>query len=186
MLVQTPKISKIIKFSFLNWISFGYVQKQKILVLTSSKQRKYYLIPFFVTCSTSKSNLFLDGFIKNKLELAKFNFFFSMLSDFKKNVNIYIKKKLKLKGLGLKINLSFDLKRLEFKLGFSHLIFILIPNREVKVTLQKSFLVVEGFDKVIVGNFVSRLRCLKVPDSYKGKGFWYPYEKENLKVIKKK
>jgi ribosomal protein L6P/L9E len=186
MLGQTSKISKIIKFSFLNWVSFGYVQKQKILILTNSKQRKYYVIPFFVTCGTSKSNLFLDGFTKDKQELAKFNLFFVILSDFKKNLNIYIKKKLKLKGLGLKINLSFDSKFLEFKLGFSHLIFILIPKREVKITLQKNFLVVEGFDRVTLGNFVSRLRSLKVPDSYKGKGFWYPYEKENFKAIKKK
>jgi len=27
---------------------------------------------------------------------------------------------------------------------------------------------------------------LKVPDSYKGKGFWYKYEIENLKEVKKK
>jgi len=89
MLGQTSKISKIIKFSFLNWVSFGYVQKQKILILTNSKQRKYYVIPFFVTCATSKSNLFLDGFTKDKQELAKFNLFFVILSDFKKNLNTY-------------------------------------------------------------------------------------------------
>ena len=44
---------------------------------------------------------------------------------------------------------------------------------------------VEGFDKVTVGNFVNKIRNLKFPDSYKGKGFWYKNEVIKLKEINK-
>jgi large subunit ribosomal protein L6 len=180
------QINKTIEFPFLNWVSFGYIQKKKILILTSNNDRKYYVIPTFVTCSTKKSNLLLNGLVKDKNDLTKFNLFFTILSDLKKSINIYTKKKLKLKGLGLKTNLSSDSNFLELKLGYSHIIRIAIPKDKIKITIQKNFVVVEGFDKVIVGDFVSKLRSLKIPDSYKGKGFWYPYEKESFKVIKKK
>ena len=88
--------------------------------------------------------------------------------------------------MGLKTNLSSDSNFLELKLGYSHIIRIAIPKDKIKITIQKNFVVVEGYDKVIVGDFLSKLRSLKIPDSYKGKGFWYPYEKESFKVIKKK
>ena len=54
------------------------------------------------------------------------------------------------------------------------------------MNIQKNIISVEGSDSVVVGNFTNKIRSLKIPDSYKGKGFWYKSEKEKLKEIKKK
>ena len=47
-------------------------------------------------------------------------------------------------------------------------------------------LLIEGKNKVTVGNFANKIKCLKTPDCYKGKGFSYKYEEIILKKIKKK
>jgi len=62
-----------------------------------------------------------------------------------------------------------------------------LPNEKqnFKVVLDKNTLTIEGVDKVKVGNFVNKIRNLKLPDSYKGKGFWYKNEVIKLKEINK-
>ena len=71
-------------------------------------------------------------------------------------------------------------------MGFSHLISLEIPQKGIYISVQKNVVCVEGIDPVKVGNFANKIRSLRVPDSYKGKGFWYKYEEENLKEVKKK
>jgi ribosomal protein L6P/L9E len=51
--------------------------------------------------------------------------------------------------------------------------------------VNKNILTFEGFDPVAVGNFANKVRSLKFPDVYKGKGFWYKNEVRSLKEIKK-
>lgn len=186
MLKSIITINKSINISSFDSLSFCIVENKKIIVLSNIKQIKYFLIPDFIVCKTTTTELHFICILKEKQQLVQLNLFFNLLLEFKKRKYVSVKKKLKLKGLGFRINLSSDLKFIELKLGYSHSISILIPENTVKVTIQKNILIVEGFDKVEVGNFLNRIRLLKTPDSYKGKGFWYPYEKENLKVIKKK
>lgn len=90
-----------------------------------------------------------------------------------------------LKGLGYKAVLKNDDSVLELKIGYSHTISLPIKKDMLKIILDKNNLTVEGFDKVTVGNFVNKIRNLKFPDSYKGKGFWYKNEVIKLKEINK-
>ena len=46
-------------------------------------------------------------------------------------------------------------KKLELKLGFSAIISLPIPTHEVKVTVNKNTLSLEGFDPAAVGNFAT-------------------------------
>jgi large subunit ribosomal protein L6 len=95
------------------------------------------------------------------------------------------RKKLLLKGLGYKAVLKNEESVLELKIGYSHVIAVPITKESIKVIIDKNTLIVEGFDKVEVGNFVNKIRNLKLPDSYKGKGFWYKNEVIKLKEINK-
>lgn len=96
-----------------------------------------------------------------------------------------IRKQLVLKGLGFRGILAADSSFLEFKLGFSHLIKVSTLVNELKVTMNNTLLIVEGVDASKVGNFLKKIKNLKAPDSYKGKGFWYKNESKLLKEIKK-
>lgn len=108
-----------------------------------------------------------------------------MLQDYLKRLEKPFKKKLLLKGLGYKAVLKNDETVLELKIGYSHSISLPIEKQNVKVILDKNTLTVEGTNKTKVGNFVNKIRNLKLPDRYKGKGFWYKNEVIQLKEINK-
>ena len=90
-----------------------------------------------------------------------------------------------LKGLGYRITIIENRTKIEFKIGFSHLIRLSIPNG-IKAKGKKNLLHLECKNKILLGNFVDKIVSLKLPDSYKGKGFWFKYQTKTLKIIKKK
>jgi large subunit ribosomal protein L6 len=183
----TNSIIKNIEIPFLKSISFCFIKKTRILLLkTKFNTVKYFLIPKEINCSTTDNNLTLILNNNEQKNLVSFEQFSNLILTFVKNIENSTKKKLKLKGLGLKVNLSSNLKSIELKLGYSHLILVEIPEKDIYVSIQKNVISIEGIDPVKVGNFANKIRFLKIPDSYKGKGFWYKYEEEILKEVKKK
>ena len=183
MIKLVKKLNKVVDFSFFSQVFFGFVGKKKFLVLIINRQTNFFFIPNSVSFKSVGTKFYFHFFDNNFKEVSLF--FFSLL-NFIQNFSISIKKKLKLNGLGFKLKLSSDTKFLTLKLGFSHILFIPIPKDKIKIFIRKNILIIEGFDKVIVGNFVNTIRSLKKLDVYKGKGFLGTYEKEKLKIIKKK
>jgi large subunit ribosomal protein L6 len=93
-------------------------------------------------------------------------------------VNKPFEKKLILEGIGFKSEVKGD--KIVFALGFSHPVEIGIPAG-LKVTAEKNNITIAGSDKEEVGQFAAKLRSLKKPEPYKGKGMRYDGE-----VIKRK
>lgn len=143
----------------------------------------YCLVPKEFFFSFSNNTLFF--FCKNILLKKEFYKFISLfIKLLKKSYNPFVKK-LILKGLGLKVNFSGDLNYLDLKLGFSHLIKIKIPKEKLNIKLLKNSILIGGSNLVTIGNFIYKIRSLKFPNIYKGKGIWYKNEKKILKPIKK-
>jgi ribosomal protein L6P/L9E len=71
-------------------------------------------------------------------------------------------------------------------MAFNYVYNLKIPEEIVKISLFKKSLCVESYNLAFLGNFIFKIRSCKIPDSYKGKGFYYKYEKKSLKAIKKK
>ncbi len=166
-------------------ISFVSIKNIKFLVVkTAFNTQKYIkLLPEF---SFQKINnlLLLPSSLTKSFDVSILNslqFFTRWLKTFNKPV----RKQLILKGLGFKGNLSADGLFLEFKLGFSHVIKVSTLIKELKVTMNNTLLIVEGIEASTIGNFLKKIKNLKAPDSYKGKGFWYKNESKLLKEIKK-
>jgi len=95
-------------------------------------------------------------------------------------------KKLTIKGVGYRASLSGD--ALELALGFSHPIFFL-PPEEVDVSVDSGrgkddMITVEGIDKQLVGQVAAKIRDLRPPEPYKGKGVRYVDEHVPLKAGK--
>jgi len=178
-------ISKTITLSPTVDIITANIQTGKLLVLNSKNQSKYTIIPPFVGFSTNENTLFLNLEIKTPENLNALNQIHSLLLKCLNSFEKPFKKKLLLKGLGFRVGVSEDSEFLDLKLGYSHNIKIPVPKEHIKVNVDKNHLTVEGFDKILVGNFSNQIRNLKYPDSYKGKGFWYKDEIKVLKEIKK-
>lgn len=116
---------------------------------------------------------------------SEFNRFASALFRIiRKNGKPFLKK-LIFKGLGLRAMLIENNSILELKLGFSHLIRLLIPQQKIRVKIIKNGLLVFGNNLVSVCNFLYKIKKLKLPNIYKGKGIWYKNEVLKLKEIKK-
>lgn len=101
--------------------------------------------------------------------------------------SILLHKKLKINGVGYRAFFSekFDEKLLCLKLGYSHLIYIKIPQNLAINCSKKTKLYVFGHSYKNVCNFSAIIKANKLPEPYKGKGILYDNEKVVLKEGKK-
>ena len=81
------------------------------------------------------------------------------------------RKELELSGIGFKV--KKDDQNLVFSLGYSHPIrYTPVPGISFEVK-DDTKVIVSGVDKRVVGEVASRIRELKKPEPYKGKGIKY-------------
>lgn len=93
-------------------------------------------------------------------------------------------KKLEIHGIGYKASLE-DENILKLEVGFSHPVKIEIPT-DIKVTLERdTLIIVSGIDKQKIGEFAAKIRKIKLPEPYKGKGIRYVGEVIRRKAGKK-
>lgn len=107
----------------------------------------------------------------------------SIVSNMVKGVTEGFKKDLELVGVGFKAANQGNV--LDLALGYSHNIIFDVP-KELKVTTltekgQNPKIMLEGTDKQLVGQVAAKLRGLRKPEPYKGKGVRYSNE-----VVRKK
>lgn len=164
---------------------FTFKNNNFILFEFKDLGKKYFRIPNFISSielTKDSSAFFVKTSARFSRELDKFA---SQILDYSKNLERPFRKKLILKGLGYKANLTNNNKSVELKLGLSHIINLRIP-KEVSLKINKQSINLEGFDRALVGNFANTIRKLRLPDNYKGKGVWYKNEIRILKELKKK
>lgn len=81
-------------------------------------------------------------------------------------------KKLEIIGIGYKVN-NPKPNLLEFHLGYAHTIHFLLP-KEIEATIEgkgkNPTLVLKSYDKQLVGHITAKIRALRKPEPYKGKG----------------
>jgi large subunit ribosomal protein L6 len=106
----------------------------------------------------------------------------SHLTNMIEGVNNQFTKKLIIEGIGFKADVKG--KDLALALGFSHPVLVPIPDI-LKVTSDKGIVTITGLDKEEVGQFAAKIRSLKKPEPYKGKGIRYEDEVIRRKQGKK-
>jgi large subunit ribosomal protein L6 len=107
----------------------------------------------------------------------------SLLSNMVKGVSEGYKRHLELIGVGFKASNQGNL--LDLALGFSHNIIFEIP-KELKLATEQNKgenpkIHLEGTDKQLIGQVAAKIRGLRKPEPYKGKGVRYAGE-----VVRKK
>lgn len=95
----------------------------------------------------------------------------ALISNMVVGVSEGFKKQLEIKGVGYRA--SLEGRVLNLSLGFSHPILLDIPEG-VTITLPKNTdVIVEGFNKQVVGEFAAKIRSYRKPEPYLGKGIRY-------------
>jgi large subunit ribosomal protein L6 len=110
----------------------------------------------------------------------------SLIANMVEGVSEGYKKELTIIGVGYRAQMSNG--ALELALGYSHPIYFL-PPEEVDIRVDSSrgkndVIVVEGIDKQLVGQVAAKIRSLRPPEPYKGKGVRYVDEHVPLKAGK--
>lgn len=91
-------------------------------------------------------------------------------------------KRLEIEGVGYRAAVEGD--SLTLNLGFSHPIKMKTPE-QMKISVDKNVIIVGGVDKEQVGQFAARIRKMREPEPYKGKGIRYQGEVIRRKLGKK-
>lgn len=80
---------------------------------------------------------------------------------------------LEINGVGFKAEVKD--KTIVLNVGFSHLVYVPIMAG-IEIKIEKNDIKVSGIDKEIVGEMAARIRAVKKPEPYKGKGIKYKDE----------
>ena len=106
----------------------------------------------------------------------------SLLANMVEGVTKGFEKDLEIVGVGYRAEKERD--NLMLRIGFSHLVEVK-PMPGVVIDVEgNNRIKVSGIDKEIVGEMAARIRAVRKPDAYKGKGIRYAGEKVRLKAGK--
>ena len=92
-------------------------------------------------------------------------------------------KRLEIVGTGFSVQLQGE--KLVLKVGYSHQVdFLQVPGVKFQIE-DNNKIIVSGIDKQLVGQVAQRIKSIRKPDVYKGKGIKYEGEKLRIKPGKK-
>ncbi|MCK5078035.1 MAG: 50S ribosomal protein L6 [Calditrichia bacterium] len=97
-------------------------------------------------------------------------------------VSAGFEKKLIIEGVGFKVETKNNC--LIMNIGFSHNVVFKIPKAVKIETPNPTNITISGIDKYIVGQVAAKIRSLKKPEPYKGKGIRYHDEHVRRKAGK--
>lgn len=159
--------------------------------------KKIRPIPAGVTVEVKKDEVFVKGpkgelFVKlhphvvvsvkdNQVEIkvakendvkdrALWGTFSSLVGNMIEGVVNGYKKQLEINGVGFKVALKGTALALE--VGYSHPVEVQ-PMPGIKFSVEKNIITIEGADKQKVGEMAARIRAIRKPEPYKGKGIKY-------------
>lgn len=154
---------------------------------------KIYLNSILITgplgTKNQKKSKNLKIFIKNNklylFEKSNKNFFYlNKLLKIMLGLSKGFYKVLTLQGIGYKANVDADKNIVNLKLGFSHEIKFKIPENIQIFQLPPNSLIIYGNNLQKVNQISAKIRKLRPPEPYKGKGIIYKNEIVKIKAGK--
>jgi len=153
---------------------------QKIMV-DGPKGNLSRVLPSLICCNfdENKKNLIIEKTQNTKLSKVLYGLSRTLVSNMVIGVSSGFEKRLQLTGVGYRALLEG--KDLVLNVGYSNPVKMVTPNGlSVKVESPTSVLIA-GVEKEAVGEFAAKIRSVRAPEPYKGKGIAYEGE-----VIKRK
>ena len=148
---------------------------QKIVV-DGPKGSLSRILPSLVCCTMDEGgqNLFIEKTQDTKLSQALFGLSRTLVANMVHGVSVGFEKRLQITGVGYRAQLSG--KDLVLNMGYSHPVTMITPETlSVKVENPTS-VIVSGLEKDLVGEFAAKIRSVRPPEPYKGKGIAYEGE----------
>jgi large subunit ribosomal protein L6 len=102
----------------------------------------------------------------------------ALVANMVKGVSEGFERKLEINGVGYRADVAGQ--KLNMSLGFSHPVVFELP-KGISAKVDKNFIILGGIDREMLGETASKIRSIRPPEPYKGKGIKYVEE-----VIKRK
>jgi large subunit ribosomal protein L6 len=148
---------------------------KKILV-DGPKGNLSRILPSLICCTLDEEagKLFIEKAQETKLSQALYGLSRTLVSNMITGVSEGFNKRLQITGVGYRAQL--DGKDLILNMGYSHPVRMLTPTSlSIKVETPTS-VIVSGMEKDAVGEFAAKIRSVRPPEPYKGKGIAYEGE----------
>ncbi len=126
-----------------------------------------------VTIKIEDNNLSVSRNAEDKVSRAMHGTTRQLISNAVEGVTNGFSKHLEIIGVGY--NAKSQNNRVILQLGFSHDIIFDLPEG-IEAVAQKRELEIKGIDKQLVGQVAAKIRSLRKPEPYKGKGIRYKDE----------
>ena len=118
--------------------------------------------------------IFIEKTQDTKLSQALYGLSRTLVANMVHGVSVGFEKRLQITGVGYRAQLSG--KDLVLNMGYSHPV-TMVPPEGLAVTVESpTSVVVSGMQKDMVGEFAAKIRAVRPPEPYKGKGIAYEGE----------
>ena len=149
-------------------------EKDGVFTAKGPNGEKAVNLPEGITIEIKDNEVNVSRSNETKIVKSQHGLIRSLISNAVDGVNEGFKKTLIIEGVGFRAELKGS--RLVLSLGFSHPILIIPPDGIEFQTPTQTSIVISGSDKQLVGEVSSKLRKLRPPEPYKGKGVRYEGE----------
>ena len=134
------------------------------------------ILPSLVCCSIDEkeNKVFVEKAKDSKLSRALHGLSRTLVANMVTGVSSGFEKRLQITGVGYRAQMSG--KDLVLNMGYSHPVTMITPETiSVKVESPTS-VIISGLEKDLVGEFAAKIRSVRPPEPYKGKGIAYEGE----------
>jgi large subunit ribosomal protein L6 len=152
-----------------------------VLQVEGPKGKLQHEIPPGLQIETADNKITVSREVEQKKVRALHGLTRTLIANMVCGVTQGFKKELEIVGVGYRADISSNV--LNLTLGYSHPIKFPLPEG-ITGKVDKQVITLEGIDKGLVGQTAAKVRRLRKPDSYKGKGVRYLGEVIKTKVGK--
>lgn len=157
------------------------IDNQEIKI-TGPKGNLAFKIPLGIKTEVKDGNIIVSQAKKNDEKTKSlFGLTRAILANLVIGVTDGFEKKLELSGVGYRAQASGD--TLTLSLGFSHPV-VIKGEQGITFNVEENIITISGTDKILVGNTAAKIRQLRPPEPYKGKGIKYVGERIRRKAGK--
>ena len=157
------------------------IDRQNINIIGPKGQLSYQISNYIkIEKQEEKIKLYIST--KNQESRALYGLSRTIINNMVIGVSKGFNKKLEIHGVGYRAQMNG--KDLILNVGYSHPV-IITPPENISIQVQNNTqIIVDGINKEIVGQIAAKIRNIRPPEPYKGKGIRYLGEKIRRKAGK--
>lgn len=175
-------MSKIAKKPVLLTENVNFNLEGNRVLITGPKGNLFFDLPGGIKAEVKEGQIIVTQVKENdEKSKALFGLSRSMIANLVKGVTDGFEKKLELTGVGYRAQAAGN--TLTLFVGYSHPV-VIKADEGITFKVEENVITVSGIDKAIVGNIAAKVRSIRPPEPYKGKGIKYQGERIKRKAGK--